>query len=216
MGVVVVPLLHLPQHLGVGLGRTPLLQLQLPALCPHLHVGVEENFHVRVGQHHRADIPAVHDDAVLPRQRALHLHQEVPHTLDGGDGGGVHGYLRQADVRRHILPVQQHALQAVAVVLHGDVDVRQRGQHRRRVLGVDAPSLHIQTDGAVNGAGVHIQDAQPLRRRLGQCALARAGGPVYGHGVSSFVHMLHPRCSAAERPARYPVAHAIWRLNPPV
>ena len=133
-------------------------------------------------------------------------------TLHGGDSRHVVLHIvnaRQADVRRHVLPVQQHTLHAVGVVIHADVYLRQQRQHRRCVLGVHAAALHIQPDGTVDGTGVHIQDAQTLRHRLGQCALPCAGGPVNGHGVSFLTHLYYPHFSAAKSPARCPVAHAI-------
>ena len=44
----------------------------------HSALGGEENLQIRVRQHDGADVAPVHYDAVLPRQRALHIQQEGP------------------------------------------------------------------------------------------------------------------------------------------
>ena len=156
MGIVPIPLLNVLQHGFKRLRSTALLQLQHPPLGPGLRGGGQEDLHVGVRQHHGADVPAIHNHAVGAGQLALHFQQEGPNAGMGRHGGGVHRDLGQTDLLGHVRTVQQHVLEAVLPVGQLHMDLREPGRHRRLVLGVDALCKNIVSDGAVNGAGVHI------------------------------------------------------------
>ena len=99
----------------------------------------------------------------------------------GRHSGSAEGDLRQADLLRHILSVQGHVLQAVSPIGQADFKLRQQGCHSFPVLGVRAPAVNAVTNGAVNGAGIHIEVAQILGHALCQSALSGAGGAVNGN-----------------------------------
>ena len=72
-------------------------------------------------------------------------------------------------------------LQAVISVAQADFKFRQQGRHRRPVFGIRALAVNPVADGAVNGAGIHIEVTQRLGNAFGQCALSGAGGAVNGN-----------------------------------
>ena len=194
-----------------------LLQLQPAAAGPDLRGGGEEDLDVGPRQHHGPDVAAVHDHIVLPGQAPLLLHQECPHLRDGGDGGSKGGDLMPADLRRHVLPVEIHVLQAVRSVFHRDIQGLQQGDHRLGVRGVHPCPKGLQAHGAVDGPGVHVQKPQRLRQGLGQGRLPGPGGAVDGDTSMSQVSSSSPSArSAAASPAARPVDQAICRLKPPV
>ncbi|CAN4008126.1 DUF6487 domain-containing protein, partial [Dysosmobacter welbionis] len=129
VGIVPVPFLNGTEDSRIRLRRPPLLQLQHPAAGPLLRGSGEKHLHLRIRQHHRADIPAVHHHAVLPGQLALHLQQVRPNLRIGGYQRGVAGHLRQADLRRHIHSIQLHVLQAVRPIGQANLQVRQHRHH---------------------------------------------------------------------------------------
>ena len=231
MGVVVVPLIELTQHLVVGLRRAALFQLEAAPLRAHLGGRRQKDLHLGVRQHHRANVAPVHNDAVLPRQIALHFQQERAHRRQRRHGARVHGDLRQPDLARHVLSIEQHVLLTVRLVAHTDLQLRQDRADSGFVARLNAAPLHRVADRAVDRAGIHIQNAELRRDRLGQRAFPRAGGAVHRDGTVLFgYHRLlfpHSVCkvyflyrsvkySAAASPAALPVAHAICRLKPPV
>ncbi len=106
-------------------------------------------------------------------------------------------------------------LQSIIAVAHVHPDLRQHGHHRRGVFGIHAVFVNIVANAAVNGAGVHIYNAQLLGHSLAQRAFACSGRAVHGHGI--YAHSSpSPLISAAAIPAARPVDQAICRLNPPV
>ena len=156
VGIVPVPLLNVLQHDFKGLRSAPLLQLQHPPLGPGLRGGGQEDLHIGVRQHHSTDVPAIHDYAVGAGQLLLHLQQKGPDSGMSGHGGGVHGDLGQANLLGHIPAIQQHVLEAILPIGQLHMDLRQPGGHRRLVLWINVLCIDIVSDGAVNGAGVHI------------------------------------------------------------
>ena len=156
MGVVIVPLAHLRQHLFISLRRSPLLQLPAAAARTFFRGSRQKNLDRGIRQHHRADVPAVHHHIVFPRQLPLHFQQVRPHRRMGGDRGGVQGDLRQTDLIRHIRTVQCHVLQAVLSVMQADLQFRQQRGSGLTILGVHALGKGGIADGAVNSAGIHI------------------------------------------------------------
>ena len=182
VGIVVVPLLHLPENILIGLFRSPLPQLLPAAAGPVLRGGGEEDFHLGLRQDHGADVPAIHDDAPLPGQAPLHLHQKSSDLRNTGDSGGEHGDLRQADALGHVLSVEEHPLEPAVPIAQINMDLRQGGGDRCPVSGVDAPVKYIQAHRAVNSPGVHVDKAQFLGGASGDAALSRAAGSVDGYG----------------------------------
>ena len=180
MGVVIVPLAHLRQHLFISLRRSPLLQLPAAAARTFFRGSRQKNLDRGIRQHHRADVPAVHHHIVFPRQLPLHFQQVRPHRRMGGDRGGIQGNLRQADLFRHVLPVQRHMLKAVLPVGQADLQLRQKGGNRLPVSGIHTFCIGPIADGAVNGAGIHIEIPQRSGNAFCQCAFSGAGGAVDG------------------------------------
>ena len=156
MRIVPVPLLDVLQDLFKGLGCAPLLQLQHPPMSAGLGRGRQEHLDLGVRQHHRADVPAVHNNVVGACQLPLHLQQVRPHRRVGGHGGGAHGYLRQTNFLRHILAVEEHMLQAILPIGQLYLKLRQSSRYRRFILGVNSGGKSVITDGAVDSAGIHI------------------------------------------------------------
>ena len=178
--VVMVPLEDVPQD-GVQVGLlAPLPQLQQPALRPGLGGGGQKDLHVRPGQDHRADVPAVHDHVVLPGLPALKVQQEVPHLGDGGHLGGQTGDLMLPDGPGHVLPGQEHPLFPVGAVVHGDVQPLQQGDHLGRVGGVGPRPQGPEGHRAVDGPRIHIEIPQLAGQGPGQGALSGPGGAVNG------------------------------------
>ena len=67
------------QHIFVG-GVDALLLVLLPAAGgAGLRAGGEEDLHSRIGQHHGADVAAIHQDVLRPGHVPLHLQQEGAH-----------------------------------------------------------------------------------------------------------------------------------------
>ena len=159
MAVCPVPLEDIREHLIVGLRRSPLLQLLHAALGPNLRRGRQEDLYLRLRQHYRANVTTVHHHTVAAGQLPLHLQQKGPYLRDGGDHRGPAGDFRTADDVRHVLPVEQHTLQAVLTVGHAHLNVRQQGDDGRQIMRVCLPAAGVQADGAVDGPGIHVEDA---------------------------------------------------------
>ena len=79
--------------------------------------------------------------------------------------------------------MQQHMLQTLLVIAHLDLHLGQQGDHRLGIGGVHTLTAGITANGAVDGAGVHIDNVQFRRSRLGQRALSRAAWPVHRHRI---------------------------------
>ena len=137
VAVIVVPLNDGGQHILVAFFYALLLLFQPAAAGAGLWGGGQVNFNGGLGQHHRADIPPIHDDIVLPGQAALLLQQVGPYLRQGGNSGGGRGGLRQADGLRNILAIQQDALLA-RLKPQVNVDLRQQGES---LLGSARPAL---------------------------------------------------------------------------
>ena len=191
VGVLVVAVLDIPQHTVKirlhALGQ----QLLQTALGPGRGGGGEIDLQFRLWQHHGADIAPVHEDVILPRGLALHLQQEGAHDAQRRDVGGADGDLRGADGGGNVLAVEVHALLTLVVIAHADVQFAQDGAHGLLVMAVDAAAVCGQADGAVNGARVHVQEAELRGSAAGQRAFTGSGGAVNGNGKMS-VHMYSP------------------------
>ena len=66
VAVIVVPFDNGSQHILVAFRYAFFLLLQPAAAGAGLWGGGQVNFNGGLGQHHRADIPPIHDDIVLP------------------------------------------------------------------------------------------------------------------------------------------------------
>lgn len=156
MGVVVVPLLDVLQHLLQGDGVALLVELQPTPLGAGFGGGSQVDFHRGIGQDDRADVPSVHDDVVGGGQVPLQVQQEGTDGRDGSHGGGIQGHFVLPDGIGHVLPVEDHVLDAVGLVLHINVDLRQQGHDLLGIGLVHPSSVSIQAHAAVDGAGVYI------------------------------------------------------------
>ena len=177
MGVLIVPLLHVCQHFLVG-SVDALGLILLPAAggaC--LRAGSQEDLHRSVRQHHRADVPAIHQHILLFGHAALQVQQKCPHGGVCTYGRGCHTRGFGADGGAHVLVLQVDVLLA----RNGgqpQLDFRQQGIHRRVVLGVLARAQGVQADGAVHCTGVHIDIAQLCRQTACQSGFACTRRPI--------------------------------------
>ena len=185
-----VPLADFLQQLVKVLGGAPLLELLPAAAGPVLHAGGEKDLYFRLGQHHCTNVPAIHHHTALPGHIPLHIHQKGPHLRDSGHPGGIHGDLRKPDLLRYILPVEVHPLEAIAIVPHGNFQLRQKGADLLLCRRINPLFPGTVAHCAVNSAGIHIDRPQLPGNTAGQGALARSTGTVNGHGkVFFFFHI---------------------------
>src|SRR3972149_3910495 len=92
-----------PQDLLVRLGGGR-GDFEVAATGAHGGHGVEEEFHLRVGEDDRAGVPPFEDDAPFPPHLPLLRHQRLAHGAVGGDRGCAHGPLRRPDAPGSTLP----------------------------------------------------------------------------------------------------------------
>ena len=65
MGIIIVPCNDILENIVIG-NLFPLGQMfVLPAVCSRLWRRREDDFHIRIGQHHSANIPAIHHHIVF-------------------------------------------------------------------------------------------------------------------------------------------------------
>ena len=155
MGVLIVPLLHISQHILKGDLHALLLVFQPAPSGPGFGSSGQEDLDRSIRQHHSADIPAIHQDVLGLGHAALQLQQEGADFRVGTHGRGGHAGLLRADGGAHVLAVQIDMLLPVNAV-HPQADLRQQGVDRRIVLWVHALAQGIQADGAEHGTGIHI------------------------------------------------------------
>ena len=97
MGIPVVAVLQIGQHLfqrgGLSLGD----QFVIPALRPDGGVGRHENLEFGIGENSGADIPAVHDDAAAFREGMQALVHPIAHPGNGAHRAHVLGHVPAAD-----------------------------------------------------------------------------------------------------------------------
>ena len=156
MGVVVIPLLDVLQHLLQGDGVALFVELQPAPLGTGFGGGGQVDLDGGVGQHDGADVPPVHDNVVGGGQVPLQVQQEGPDSGDGGYGGGVQGHFVLPDGVGHVLAVEDHVLDAVGLVLHINVNFRQQGDDLLGIGLVHPCPVGIQAHAAVDGSGVYI------------------------------------------------------------
>ena len=190
---------------------TLLNQFLIAALCTGLCRGGQENLDRRIRQDDRADVAAVHQDIAVFRHIALGFQQKPAYFRHSGYLGRVVRNLRCTNGFGDILAVQENALCAVLIgQLNGDL--RQGCDNACRVLSGNAPAAHRQTDGTVHRTRIHIYIAEFCRGSTRHGGFSCPGRAVDGN--RNVLH--HDSSSAADRPAKRPVDHAICRLKPPV
>ncbi len=142
--------------------------------------GVEVDLHVRVGQDHRPDVTAGHDDPAVDRELALTRNEGGPqlrHLRVGGDGAIDRG---PANLRGHVPAGGAHPPQAAARV--GDEGHLGDQRHERRDVGRGHAALQGQPGHrAIEQPGVAEAVAQPSRGLGPDGALAARAGAVDGH-----------------------------------
>ena len=70
---------------------------------------------------------------------------------------------------------------------NGKLNLRQNRNHRRLVVGGDPLPCDIETDGAIHGTCIHINDPKRAGDLLGKRAFARAGRAVKGDLIEHLV-----------------------------
>jgi hypothetical protein len=130
VGVVALAHLLLDRvEADVAAGRAQLAQ---SAPRPLGGVGVEEELHLGVGEHGRADVAAVEHHAALFAHLALARHHLDPHAGVDRDERRGPARLARARLAGHVVVVEQHALPAV-----GELDARRPQERGERLLGVE-------------------------------------------------------------------------------
>ena len=149
-------------------------KLLVTALRPGLRRGRKEYFQIRLRQHYRADIPAIHNDIVLTGGPPLHLHQKIPYHWKGRSLGSTGGDFILPNGFRYILAPQVHVLESILLIGHGDDQVWQYRLHPGRVRRGHAPAPDRQPYRTVDGSGIHIQKPKLLGQTLGQRGFSRS------------------------------------------
>ena len=152
MGVLIVPLLHISQHILKGDLHALLLVFQPAPSGPGFGGGGQKDLDSGIRQHHSADIPAIHQNVLGLGHAALQLQQEGADFRVGTHGRGGHAGLLRADGGAHVLTVQIDMLLPVNAV-HPQADLRQQGVDRRIVLRVHALAQGIQADAVLVATG---------------------------------------------------------------
>ena len=144
--------------------------------------GGEEHLHGRIGEHHGADVAALHHVVAGVADAALLVEQRLAH---GGRGGHrAHGAvdLGSADGVGHLIVADEHAARHW-VALHmpeGDVVGAGDSPQGRLVIERYAVLQGAPGDGAVHGPRVQAGEAELFGHGLGHGGLSGPGGPVDG------------------------------------
>ena len=182
VGVLVVPLLDLLQDL-IEVCLLPLgSQLLGTAPGPDLRRCRQEDLHGSLRQHHGADVPAIHDDVIFPRHRALHIQQGFP---DDGMSRNQTGFLPDflgADISSHIHAVHDHVLNTLFIVFDTNGQFIDVAGDAVNILGRNTPQVKKVCYGAVNGTGIHIMIAQFLCQTAGNGGLTSPRRAINGDG----------------------------------
>ena len=100
--------------------RLPLgLEFQEPSPGPGLGAGGEEDFAAGLGEHHGADVPAIHHPATARADVALLVHQHLAHPDVGAHGRDQASDLLAADGLADILARQVHPPACLAEIQAG-------------------------------------------------------------------------------------------------
>ena len=83
-------------------------------------------------------------------------------------------------------------LQTVVLIFHPNAQLRQDRRNLGFVFGVKPASEDLQSDRAVDRAGIDIDNIQFPCKRLGKRAFSRAGGTVNCNGIMLFRHDVSP------------------------
>ena len=109
--ILVIPLADIGQHRLIHGVLAFLAQFPAAAVGPGLGAGGQVDFHGGVGQHHGADIPAIHEYVLAAGQAPLGVQQESPHRGMGrncrrrhADGLGTDGLAYILTVEVDVLP----------------------------------------------------------------------------------------------------------------
>ncbi len=130
-------------------------------------VGGEVHLDRGVGEHHRADVPALDHRGPVGRQPfPLTENHLGPHLRVGGHRAHGPRHLGVADLDGGVDPVDRH----------GPVDGQVHGPgqlgHRNGVGRVDSPPDGREGHGAVHGARVEVGQAEPLGDSAGHRGLS--------------------------------------------
>ena len=140
----------------------------------------QKDLHRRVGQHPRADVPAVDQHVRRRGDFALRGHHAAANRRPFGDGARRGGNLARADQVAHVLPAQHRPLRAVPI-RHAHIRLAAVRGDRLLILRVDPVSEHVQRDGAIHRARVQMQNMKPLRHLIGDRGFPRAHRAVDGN-----------------------------------
>ena len=177
MGILIVARADIGQNILVVVLFAFHQQLFIAALCAGFRGGSQEDFYRCVGQHHSADIAAIHQHIAAGGQSALGIQQKGAHSRNRRHSGSRHADLLGTDSRGDILAVQVKVLGAL-LQLGIQVDLRQQGLHGSGIMRVLALAHGVQADGAVHGTGIYIGKAHIRSKAFGKAGFARPGRAI--------------------------------------
>jgi len=159
--------------------RAPLAVLTQTALGAGGERGVKVDLRRGQGENHRADIPALHDDAAGASEGALPVDHAVTDLGMGGHGRHVRFHFRSADLVRDVAAVPGYPCFAAA---RREPEVRcgQHGGESRLVGEGDPVRFGRPGQGAVHGARVHVDQVQMLGEGAGGGGFTGSGGSIDG------------------------------------
>lgn len=154
--------------------------LAIAAAGAFLRRGRQKDLHRRVGQHPRADVPAIDQHVRRRGDFALRGHHAAANRRPFGNGARRGGNLARADQVAHVLPAQHRPLRTVPI-RHAHIRLAAARGDRLLILRVDPVSEHVQRDGAIHRARVQMQNMKPLRHLIGDRGFPRAHRAVDGN-----------------------------------
>ena len=158
--VELIPLADRRKNLFVFRSDATPLEFRMAAAGALVRRGVEINFQIGVGQHHRANVAPQHNHPPALGNGAHLGRENLAHPFVGRHLRNVGVHLGGANGPSDILAVQQHgALSAIVEVRRKHVNLHRLGQLRygRFVGHGGAPQERRECDGAIHDAGVETQ-----------------------------------------------------------
>ena len=143
VGILIVARADIGQNILVVVLFAFHQQLFIAALCAGFRGGSQEDFYRCVGQHHSADIAAIHQHIAAGGQSALGIQQKGAHSRNRRHSGSRHADLLGTDGRGDILAVQVKVLGAL-LQLGIQVDLRQQGLHGSGIMRMAVTQYDLQ------------------------------------------------------------------------
>ena len=176
--IQVIAPLHIGQHGRIIIAEVVVDVLVVTPTCACLGCGGQKEFHIRVRQHHRADVaPFHHHTADTGGQPALQPHQALAYGRYGGHNGYRAGHIIEADPQRNILSPKV-AMDLVRVVPHRQGNIGRCCSDGVRIGQVDARAQHVQRHDPIHRSSVEVAGTQRMCQSLRDRRLPGAGRAI--------------------------------------